>query len=174
MCKQHDRHIIIGRISGVYGVQGWVKVLSYTRPKENIFKYTCWLLRRNDQWFEFRLDEGKGHGKGLIANLHNVTDRDAAGELIKADIAVYREQLPDLDENKYYWCDLIGLEVINQESECLGTVTDVTETVANDVLIVEGAHRWLIPVVWDVYVINVDLEQARIVVDWDTKENVTG
>jgi len=173
MSEQHDRHIIIGKVTGVYGVRGWIKVLSYTRPKENIFNYRSWWLGQDRQWLEYTLDQGKIHGKGLIANLHDVTDRDRACELMDADIAIAREQLPELDGDHYYWCDLIGLEVINQKDEVLGTVIEVTETVANDVLIVEGAQRWLIPFVRDVYVIDVNLERASIRVDWDTRKNVT-
>jgi len=159
--------VIIGRISGVYGVAGWVKVFSYTRPKENIFNYSPWLIGTQGVWQKKALQEASVHGKGLIARLDGVTDREAARAVMGSDIAVYRTQLPPLPEGEYYWCDLIGRKVVNLEGDELGEVTEVQETGANDVLIVEGHGRHLIPVVMDRVIREVDLAAGRILVDWD-------
>lgn len=163
-----DRHrVVIGKVGGIYGVAGWLKILSYTRPRENIFEYRQWLLGHDSDWDQVELSDGKRQGKGLIAKLAGLDDRDEARAYLGKDIAIYREQLPALPEGKFYWCDLMGLEVINQGGVRLGQVTGVHETGANDVLIVTGEHRYLIPLVMEHYVMDIDPESKRILVDWD-------
>ena len=142
-------------------------MFSYTRPKENIFHYSPWLIGTRGVWQERALQESSVHGKGLIARLDGVTDRETARAIMGSDIAVYRAQLPPLPEGEYYWCDLIGRKVVNLAGDELGEVTEIQETGANDVLIVEGRGRHLIPVVMDRVIRDVDLAGGRILVDWD-------
>ena len=58
---------VIGKIVGVYGIKGWLRVLSFTRPKENILEYGPWLVKQNKEWLELELLESKPQGKGLVA-----------------------------------------------------------------------------------------------------------
>ena len=163
-----DRRVIVGRISGIYGVAGWVKVVSYTRPRENLFDYRDWLVGGSGGWQPRVLEGGRPQGKGLIAKLEGVDDRDAARACMGKDIAVRRAQMPDLPEGEYYWCDLLGLEVRNRDGALLGKVTELKETGANDVLVVTGeAGRQLIPMVLDRYVLEVNLDEGRMSVDWE-------
>jgi 16S rRNA processing protein RimM len=164
---EQDRRIVVGRISGVYGILGWVKVFSYTRPKENILDYSPWQIRTAAGWRVLRLGQGRRHGKGLIARLEGINDRDGARGLAGADIAVSRSQLPPPEEGEYYWCDLIGLTALNRAGRELGRVVEIQETGANDVLVIEGEGRHLVPLLRDKFVREVDLEGGRIIVDWD-------
>lgn len=159
--------IVLGKISGLYGVQGWMKIFSYTRPIANILNYSPWQLCQYGQWQTVSVGEGKTHGKGIIARLETIHDRDEAAGLLGADIAIYREQLPPTQENEYYWADLIGLTVINQEGITLGQVDYLLETGANDVLVLRGERERLIPFLLDQVVIEVDLAQHQLRVDWD-------
>jgi len=162
-------HIIIGKIVGVYGTKGWFKILSFTRPRENIFKYGPWLVKQNNQWLEMQLLEGKPQGKGLVASVEGITDRDEAMALVGSEIAINRAQLPAPKEGEFYWHDLINMQVINKQNEMLGVVTELLETGANDVLVVEAdKQRHLIPYVQDVYIKDVDTEQGVIQVDWQS------
>ena len=61
-----DNMVVIGKISGVFGVRGQVKVFSYTEPRENILKYDPWMLGSADNWKSYQVISGKLHGKGLI------------------------------------------------------------------------------------------------------------
>lgn len=158
--------VLIGRISGLLGVRGWVRLWSWTRPRENLFEYAPWLICMDDGWREFRVLEWRPHGKGLVARLQGIEDRDQAARLLQRDIMVPREQLPALEEG-WYWVDLVGLEVVTAEGEILGRVTSLMETGANDVLVVAGERQRLIPFTPGHAVREVDMQAGRIVVDWD-------
>ncbi len=157
----------IGRISGLYGVRGWVKVYSYTEPREAIIGYSPWQVKVGGEWRRMEVAEGRRHGKGIIARLEGCTDRETAASLMGADIACCRSQLPPPAPGEYYWTDLVGMQVITLEGEELGVVDHLMETGANDVLVVKGKRERLIPFVKGDVVLEVDLEQRKIRVDWD-------
>jgi len=159
--------IIVGRVSGLFGVRGWVKVYSHTSPREGILSYRTWYLNRNDGWQPHELAAGQAQGKGVVAKLAGFDDRDQAAALIGTDIAIRREQLPKLKPGEYYWTDLEGLRVVNLEGIDLGVVSHLFETGANDVLVVQGDRERLIPYTRGEAVREVDLQAGRIVVDWD-------
>ncbi len=165
--RDSQRMLVLGRISGLFGVTGWVKVYSHTAPRENILSYQPWYLRQDKQWREIRLLDGRKQGKGLVALLQGCDDRDQAAALMGCDIAVPRDQLDDLAEDEYYWADLQGLEVITIEGQKLGRVSHLFETGANDVLVVKGDRERLIPYVWEQVVKKVDLDAGEMQVDWD-------
>ena len=163
--------IVIGKIVGVYGIKGWFKILSFTRPRENIFNYGPWLVKQNSEWLEIQLQEGKPQGKGLVASLEGFTDRNEAMALVGSELAIDREQLPAAKEGEFYWHDLVNMQVINKQNEMLGVVTELLETGANDVLVVEAdKQRYLIPYVHGVYIKDVDTEQGVIQVDWQSDD----
>ncbi len=163
---QHER-VILGKIAGVYGVRGWVKVFSETKPKENIFSYKPWQINLNGQWQSVKVIEGRPQGKGLVAHLESYDDRELARQLVGAEIAVDKTQLPAAAEDEYYWADLVGLKVVTLSGVELGQVDHLFETGANDVLVVTGERERLIPFVQGNYIHKVDLDAGVIRVDWD-------
>jgi 16S rRNA processing protein RimM len=158
---------MLGRINGLYGIRGWLKVYSYTSPITNIFNYSPWQLCLHGQWQTVSVCEKKTHGKGIIVRLESIHDRNEAARLLGADIAVYRSQLPTAPEDEYYWADLIGLTVINREGITLGQVDHLLETGANDVLVLKGERERLIPFLLRRVVLEVDLTQRVLRVDWN-------
>ena len=164
--------VIVGQVAGVFGIKGWLKIRSETDPLTNILQYSPWYLKINQQWRCFEVQTGQTHGKGLIVQLKGCTDRNQAEELVRAEIAIEAEQLPVLAENEFYWSDLIGLAVQNQQGQSLGSVTDMMPTGANDVLVIEGqGPQVLIPYVLDYYVLDIDLENKTMLVDWPWRED---
>lgn len=159
--------ISLGKISGVFGVKGWVKVHSYTDPREKIVEYGHWLIKHQGQWQAVELQQGKRQGKTVIAKIVGLDDRNEA-ELYRGDeIAIYPSQLDTLDENEYYWHQLTGLKVVTTEGVELGLVHHLLETGANDVLVVQGERERLVPFTVGHTVTDVDLEGQVITVDWD-------
>jgi 16S rRNA processing protein RimM len=158
----------VGKISGVFGVKGWVKVFSHTQPRENILSYSPWILRKNDKSEEFKVIDGQRHGNAVVAGLEGIDDRDMAASLMGSEILIRREQLPKPKADEYYWADLVGLSVETESGVYLGAVDHLLETGANDVLVVvDGEVERLIPFLLQHTVISIDLEGRRMVVDWD-------
>ncbi len=159
--------ISLGKISGVFGVKGWVKVHSYTDPREKIVDYRHWQVKHQGRWQTVELADGKRQGKTVVAQLVGLDDRNEA-ELYQGDeIAVFRHQLGDLQSGEYYWHQLQGLKVVTSEGVELGLVDHLLETGANDVLVVKGDRERLVPFTPGHTVIEVDLDAQQIIVDWD-------
>lgn len=159
--------VILGQITGLFGVKGWLKVFSYTDPREAVLNYGQWWLRRDGEWQAAGLKEGKRHGKSVIVHLDGIDDRDLATELLGCDIGIPRECLPDPEQGSYYWSDLEGLKVLHCDGTELGTVAYVMETGANDVLVTKGEKERLIPFIADEIILDVDLAAGVIKVDWE-------
>lgn len=163
--------LVLGRIVGLFGVRGWVRVFSETRPRDGILDYSPWLIGQNGNWRQVEVTAGQEHGHGLVAKLDGIDDRDQAAQLIEYEIAIHRDQLPALPEGEYYWWQLEGLRVMNLQDELLGTVERLMETGANDVVVVQGqaedgtGEERLIPYVPQV-VQKVDLKAGTMTVDW--------
>lgn len=167
--ERDDENIIIGKINGVYGVKGWVKVYSYTDPREAITKYNPWYLKKGGVWKAVKIEDSKPQAKTVIAKIEGCDDRDAALLFSGTEVSIKPEQLGSLDEGKYYWRDLIGLRVRNQDDYDFGEVQSLMETGSNDVLVVKSdeGKETLIPWTMGQAIIKVNLEDGLILVDWD-------
>ncbi|TAM12947.1 MAG: 16S rRNA processing protein RimM [Nevskiaceae bacterium] len=162
----------LGRVAGTFGVRGWLRVESWTRPIDNLLDYPDWDLDSSVAR-KARLLEGRVHGRGLVVRIAlgedetPLEDCDRAAELVGARIAVPRSMLPPLPAGSYYWTDLVGLQVVGQEGVALGRVESVMETGAQDVMVVvDSADRRLIPFVPGPIVEKVDLPGGVVTVNW--------
>lgn len=161
------RQIIAGEVAGAFGVRGWVKVHSYTEPPDNIVDYSPWLIGNEAARQEFKVVSGRRHGSLMVVHLEGVDTRDQALQLSGLHIFVDRSRFEPAKPGEYYWADLIGLEVRTISGISLGTVADMMETGANDVMVVQGERERLIPFVVGEFVKSVDLNQGVLIVDWD-------
>lgn len=152
----------LGKLVGIHGLKGWLKLHSYTEPREGIFDYRPLFI--GGQVIE-KFD-GKIQGKGLLLHLDGCDDRSSVEPLVGAAVEVERNQMPELSGGEYYWRDLEGLQVLSSEGHDFGRVAQLMSTGANDVLVVQGAKETLIPFIQGVYVLEVDLDAGRILVDW--------
>jgi 16S rRNA processing protein RimM len=161
--------VVIGRIVGLFGVKGWVKIRSYTDPREQIARYRPWRLLVDGEWRSLEAEAVRPQAKSLIARFVGINDREQAVRLLHSDIVIDRRQLPALGENEFYWRDLQGLRVFNLSGVELGMVRSLIETGANDVLVVRGDEgpEILVPYVMDRVVRSVDIESGIIRVDWE-------
>jgi len=163
--------VVMGRVVAPYGIYGWLKIQPETETMDSLFDYPEWWIGRTDglrnmPWQKFTVETVKIHVDTLLVKLHGIDDRDAAMALKSKHVAVPRDQLPEPEEDEYYWSDLIGLQVSNQQQDALGEIVDVFETGANDVLVVKGERERLIPFTAQV-VLEVDIAGKTMLVDWD-------
>jgi 16S rRNA processing protein RimM len=170
---KHSQETVIGQITSVFGVKGWLKVFSYTDPKDGILDYRNWTLVHNGQRIPARLEEGRRQGQGIVVRLKGIDDRGLARTYCGADITVPMAELPDLPEGEFYWHQLEGLTVFTMDNECLGKVDHLIGTGSNDVLIVRATdesidqRERLIPYLPEQVVKNVNLTESAMTVDWD-------
>jgi 16S rRNA processing protein RimM len=162
-----DHPLVMGRFAAPFGVQGWLRVTSYTEVPENLLHYSPWYIRKQESWQVVDVVSGRQHGKGLVVQLKDCTDRDAAAVLTGTDIGIFRSQLPAAEAGEYYWSDLIGMQVITKDERILGRLDHLFETGANDVMVVKGEQEYLVPYIEGQVVVSVDPETREIRVDWD-------
>ncbi len=179
--------VIMGRIVAPYGVYGWLKVVPDTEALDGLLDYDTWWLGKGNDWRELNVEAAKIHNDVIVVKLEGINDRDAAFACKSKQVAVPRTALPEPEENEYYWSDLIGLRVRNKQDVDFGTIIDVFETGANDVLVVksdvppdlvklasekivevknEKPQERLLPFIAAV-VLEVNLKAKTMLVDWD-------
>lgn len=162
-----ERRILLGRVAGAFGVRGELKLLSWTDPRDALFKYQPWILRAGESEREVSGVRGRDTGKLVVASFPGVDSREQAEAMNGTEIWVPRDRLPPPSPGEYYWVDLEGLAVETVEGQPLGTLSHLFNTGANDVMVVSGERDRLIPFVTGQYVKSVDFEAGRVVVDWD-------
>jgi len=162
-----QKTIPVGKISGAFGIKGWIKIFSYTDPRENILNYSPWILQKGNITKQVEVIDGNLQGQAVVARVLGVNDRDKAEAIIGWDILITAEQLPVPAEDEYYWSDLIGLTVETLDHVVLGVVDSLMETGANDVVIVQGERQHVIPFLQGHTIHSIDLVAGKIIVDWD-------
>ena len=160
--------IEIGRLGAPYGTKGWLHVDSYTDPPDGLLKYREWALRlTSGERVTRRVASGRGHGRGLVAQLEGVVSREGAAALTGAVVEVERATLPPAGEHQYYRADLVGLAVRNLDGVALGTVSHFVDAPAGAVMVTRepgGREHWVLAS--PKHLRNVDLSQGLVVVDW--------
>lgn len=159
--------IVVGKVGATYGVQGWLKILSYTEWTNNILQYAPWYIETKDDWKPITIMGSREHGKGVVVKFTGYDTPEQSRVLTGKKIAIMRSQLPPLKKDEYYWSDLKGLTVVNQAGVILGKVIYIIATGSNDVLVVKGDKEHAIPYLPDDVVKSIDLEKGVIYVDWE-------
>lgn len=167
MYTTQPEKILIGKFGSSFGIHGYIKVISFTEPKENIINYQPWLLKDKSDWRQVNYTEYKFHGNVILVKLPEFDTPEAVKVFTNKEIFMDETQLPKLDKNEFYWRDLEGLKVLNLKNEEFGIVHHVMNTGANDILVVQkDKQEHLIPFIKNV-IIEVDLQKKIIIVDWE-------
>ena len=168
--------VLVGYVSGAFGLQGWVKVRPYSSTADALLSAKTWWLENAQQPETRDVDrlECKIHGEDVVARLVGVADRNAAEALKGTTVKISRKHFPVLPDGEFYWLDLIGLAVENLQGESLGQVRDLMDNGAHPILRVAAAdvpeselakHERLIPFV-ESFVKEVDQAAGKVTVDW--------
>jgi 16S rRNA processing protein RimM len=157
--------VVLGKVGAPFGVQGWVKVFSYTDPPQGIASYAEWEVVRGTEVRRVTVLESKRAGQAIAVRLEGIDTREAAQLLVGAEVRVDRSELPAPEAGKYYWHDFVGLAAFNREGQALGRVAEVLELPAHPVLVLKGERERLVPLVPD-RLVAVDLEAGKVTLDW--------
>ena len=159
------RAVVLGRIGAPFGVQGWVKVTSYTDPPEGVANYPSWELVRAGRSERRAVLDWKRAGKAVAVRLEGVETREQAQALTGTEVQVGRDELPPTAPGEFYWHDLLGLEAANEAGDPLGRIVEILELPAHPVLGLRGDRERLVPLVPE-RLVAVDLESGRVTLDW--------
>ena len=161
---QDSEKILIAKIQAHQGLNGWLKIYSYSESIEKFSKYKYFFVLNNKK--HIRLDvEDSLINKSIKIKFKNFNSREDSNDYIGKDIYISEDQLDKLKENQFYWNDLIGLNVYLDNEEKSGVVADMIETGSNDVLVIKGDNEILIPYIFGESVKNVIIEENKIIID---------
>ncbi len=168
---ENDKKVFIGKVTGVHGIKGWLKIQSFSSPPENILNYPSWIIANQGLEDFYLIEQGKKLNNKIIVKLEKIDDRTTAEFLINSKIQILRSDLPKLTNESYYWSDLEGLNVLNSEDNMIGKIESLIETGANDVMVINGSKnkRVLIPFVMHEIIKEVNIELNFVKVDWPMK-----
>ncbi|MFA9486558.1 ribosome maturation factor RimM [Moraxella haemolytica] len=166
-----DELIKIATLKKPYGIKGWLWVFSETANHADVFGMSPWWMKTATGFKPLTVKEWRVQGSGLVASFVEIADRNVAEMMNGTTIWVHKDNLPALDENEYYWSDLVGLTVINESGENLGVIKEMFETGAHEIISVtatkdsvDGEDR-LIPWHKEV-VLSVNLDTKTMLVAW--------
>lgn len=188
-----DDLVTVGHVTGAYGIQGWIRVRPYSSEADALLNAKTWWLEKSGQpKQDVDVMQSKGHSGDVVARLTGVADRNAAEAMKGTVVSISRKHFPALDDNEFYWVDLIGSAVENLQGEHLGVVSDMMDNGAHPILMVTApvqetapeplsdadakpkkgarekspaASEMLIPFV-DQFVKTVQQSEKKIIVDW--------
>jgi 16S rRNA processing protein RimM len=163
-----DRVVVLGKIAGTFGVLGWVKVNSYTDPRDNLLQYSVWQLRRGGDWSATKVAAGRLTAKGVLAKLEGIDTPEDARVLIGTELGVWRHELPATQPGEYYLSDLEGMEAVAASGEPLGRIDHFRSTPSATVVVICSSggrpERW-VPFVKE-RIVRIDLAAGQVVLDW--------
>lgn len=165
--SEQEHWLVIGRFGRPHGVKGFITLYSFTEPYENILSYNDWHACINHSWQPIKVLSVQTNNKSIIAQIDGYPERELVARLTNVEIAIQKKQLAPLNPGEYYWHQLTGMKVINQQGQCFGYVTEIMPTGANDVLVVQGEKKYLIPYLPGLFVIDINDVDKVITVDWD-------
>jgi len=129
-------------------------------------KYAPWLVQKDGGWGDLRIVDSKITSNSIIVKIAGFDSPEAVRIFTGLKIGMHEDQLPDLKNDEFYCTDLIGLKVTNLQNMEFGLVTNIMVTGSNDVLVIQGKKRHLVPYTSEV-IIKVNLMEKTILVDWD-------
>jgi 16S rRNA processing protein RimM len=160
----------LGEVGAPFGVRGWTRVRSFTDPPAALLGHRVVELRVGGGWQRYRIEASGRSGEQLTVKFEGVADRNAAAMLRGARIGIERGLLPPPGPREFYRADLVGLEVWSLGGSRLGSLEHFVETPAHAVMVVRGEREHWIPAL-PRYLRRVELEQGRVLVDWDEVED---
>ena len=159
--------VIVGKLGRPQGIKGLVRVISFTEPRENILAYPNWSIQLRDTWHDIKHLNDDVTPQHVLTRIEGYTTREHVAELTNAPVAVPKNALPPLEQGDFYWHQLVGMRVLHEQGDVLGTVESLFATGSNDVLVVVGEKRRLIPYLLGDVIQEINTDSNTIIVCWD-------
>ena len=159
-----NNKILIAKIQAHQGLNGWLKVYSYSETKQKFSEYKYFFIQKDNN--TIRLDiEDISIGKSIKVKFKNFNCREDSQDYIGEEIFINEDQLDVLEANQFYWKELIGLTAYLNNGKKIGIVSDIIETGSNDVLVIKGEEEILVPYVFGESVMEVVVEEKKIIIN---------
>lgn len=159
-----NNKILIAKIQAHQGLNGWLKVYSYSETKQKFSEYKYFFIQKDNN--TIRLDiEDISIGKSIKVKFKNFNCREDSQDYIGEEIFINEDQLDVLEANQFYWNELIGLTAYLNNGKKIGIVSDIIETGSNDVLVIKGEEEILVPYVFGESVMEVVVKEKKIIIN---------
>lgn len=168
--KPSEEFLLIGKIVGLHGLKGGLRIVSFAETPDIFETDASFLIvDARGQTHTHAIDRVKPHKQGLLLSFHDVKDRDAAETLLQAEMYMKKADLPILEEDTYYWFELVGLSVVDTDGKYLGRIDSIFSTGSNDVYVVKNekqgeAFELLVPALASV-IRSVNLDRGIMTVE---------
>jgi len=159
--------VVVGKFGRPQGIKGLVRVISFTEPRENVLSYPNWSMQLRGVWHDVKRTHDDITPQHLLTRIEGYTTREQVAELTNATIAVPKTALPSLEDGVFYWHQLVGMQVVHEQGQILGTIESIFATGSNDVLVVVGEKKRLIPYLLDDVIQNINTDTGTMTVCWD-------
>ncbi len=156
-----DDYLLIGVVAKAHGMRGEVKIFPYSGKPTNIAGYKKLILVDAGGKLTVALDviRCRVQGKIAVVQLATITNRDLSEKLEGMGVLLAKKNLPAVNDNEFYWYQLQGKQVIDQEGKFLGTITALFSNGAHDIMVVQdGKNEILVPILRNIIVTETDKE----------------
>jgi 16S rRNA processing protein RimM len=157
-------YVVVGRITRPHGIRGELRMVPDTDFPDRLASLSEAVLLKDGRPTPVRVASVRPHGTDVLIKLAGIDSITTAEVWRGAELAVPRAQAPQLPQGRHYVFEVVGLRVITEAGQEVGTVREVLRTGSNDVYIVRGGDReYLIPAISSV-VLSIDPAAGRMVI----------
>jgi 16S rRNA processing protein RimM len=164
----YDNHIIVGKILTTHGIKGWFTIGSYTSNPEDIFKYNLKVVIDNELK-QLMVTEYNLMPKKIIMKLEDIDTIESCSKYMNLDLYTLADELPEVESNEYYWHDLIGCAVFDENNALLGVADSLFTSGDTDILVVKNDNSQkeiLIPFLKSNII---SVKNSKIIVRWHSE-----
>ncbi len=155
----------IGQIVNTHGVKGMVKIVPYTDDIKRFDDLKELYVIQKNKKTKYEIEKVQYHKNMVLVKLKGVDSINEAELLKQSSVQIDRKDAIKLEKDTYFIVDLIGLKVVSDNEENLGTLVDIYNTGSNDIYVVkdELGKQILLPAISEV-IKEINMEKKLITV----------
>jgi len=165
LATSNNTHIAVGKVIQAHGMDGYLKAMPYSGFPQRFLSLRTVYVETSFGMQGYIVEDVRLQQKSALLKLRGVNSRDEAQRFGKADLLVPAEQAIELPDNNYFVHDLIDMNVIDQNGNHLGEISEVLTNSGNDIYVVrDGDKELLIPAV-EAFIKDVNVADRRMTVE---------